>query len=248
MEEATVSDGTLKKGGFETCREHVLLHVVRLELTQAIRLLRGWLRSHPDDVEALVLLGRIRFRQGDMNGAFADATRSIEQQPRCAAAFRLRAAICYETGIEGGALQDCDRCLDIDPDDVPALELRSLLRARNGDMVGMEADCATILRLRPKCPNDPPCDEAISLEPWGLAEVTLRVTPGPEPTTRHLDGLLHRGTCWMLLGDYWRARKDYLDAGFAARLQGMKWAGLGLLAERDRELSRLMRREAGERN
>lgn len=82
------------------------------------------LARSPDLTEARSLRTRIRLRQGDLNGAAADARRWAERAPRDAEPLRILGVVQRHRGDAPGAVEVLKRAVALDPSHVPSrLEL-----------------------------------------------------------------------------------------------------------------------------
>ncbi len=90
----------------------------------------------------------MRFKLGDLKGAIADYTLSLERRPDSPQAYSNRALCLMRAGRLSEALADDDRALALRPDHAQTWSDRALLRSLTGSLGPALADYARSLQLR----------------------------------------------------------------------------------------------------
>ena len=70
-----------------------------------------------------------RRRQGELDGALADATAALDRDPELVNGYNLRASVHYQRGDFAAALADHLKAAELDPDDPGTLNFLAWLRA-----------------------------------------------------------------------------------------------------------------------
>ena len=103
----------------------------------------------PNLAEAYNQRGVVRQARGDLDGAIADYSRSIDIDPRNAHTYCNRANARQAKGDLTGAMADYDQSLILDPGLAVAYSGRCLVRKSLGDIRGAIADCNRAIEISP---------------------------------------------------------------------------------------------------
>jgi lipoprotein NlpI len=106
-----------------------------------------WMQSPAED---FFTSAQAKQAKGDLDGAIADYSRSIELAPKNPYAYYSRGNAKGAEGDLDGAIADYSRALELDPKNVYAYNNRGLTKQSKGDVDGAIADYNRTLELDPK--------------------------------------------------------------------------------------------------
>jgi serine/threonine-protein kinase len=156
------------------------------------------------DAELAFVLGRVRQRLGDSDGAQAALDRALADDPRFAAVDWARAVDAEDRGDVDAAIAEYTRCLEASSSAASCLAARGAIAAQRGDCAGVEADARRLLGVEPGG--------------WRAYESLARALVARGRPLETVREALKRE--WLLLPDAQRARREQLDDARLAVLSG----------------------------
>jgi predicted O-linked N-acetylglucosamine transferase (SPINDLY family) len=122
-------------------------------LAEAERLYRQVLDAHPDQFDALHLLGLVHYQRGNCAEAVRLIDRAIAAKPDVSAAHNSRAAALNGLKRFAEAVASCDRAIALDPTNAEAFSNRGLALVELRRYEEALASCESAIALRPDLPE-----------------------------------------------------------------------------------------------
>ena len=108
---------------------------------------------NPQDAEAYIYRGIVKYAFGDKTGAIADFTQAITINPQYAEAYSNRGLVKYALGDKAGAIADHTQAITINPQLAMAYNNRGLAKSESGDKAGAIADYTQAITINPQYAN-----------------------------------------------------------------------------------------------
>ena len=105
---------------------------------------------NPQDAEAYIYRGIVKYAFGDKTGAIADFTQAITINPQYAEAYSNRGLVKYALGDKAGAIADHTQAITINPQLAIAYYNRGLAKYESGDKAGAIADHTQAITINPQ--------------------------------------------------------------------------------------------------
>jgi len=178
------------------------------KIDRALSVLDHFLKEKPDDIEALMVRGRILLQEERFGSAIKDFSAIIRQKPKSTTALVYRAKSYVLSKDFKNAVADCDRILAFEPTNVAALYWRGTSRAYVFDMELGLRDLEKARSLKQHAQMFFTSGATyINLDRLNDAIDAYTKTLAMNP--RHGLAYMIRGRCYYNLKNYQKAIKDY---------------------------------------
>ena len=121
-------------------------------LTKAITLDSA--KQYTVSCQAWLLRGGLLLKMGDLDGAFADARKAVEQMAEPDEAYLLMARVAEAQGRHDDAINAYDKVVELNPFCVEAFKERGAVKYAMGDKNGAEDDMRQVLEIAPDALGD----------------------------------------------------------------------------------------------
>lgn len=155
-----------------------------------------------DQVDLLLLEGRIRYRMQDYGGAFDSYNMALALDPNNTEALQAVSQIGASTGHERESTAATEQILALDPNNVAALLVRGVRQLNRRDYAGVNATGDRMLAI------DPQSEPGLVLKARGLS----LLGQGAAATALLSDGLKRRGPTQMVVTALLENARDQHDA------------------------------------